>query len=301
MPHDVFISYSSQDKKAADAICARFESEGIRCWIAPRDVPTGAKWPPTILAAIRQSRAFVLVFSKASNESDEVENEVRSALDAKLPVLPFKIEPAEYSDAMQFMLANRHWLDALTPPLEAHIAELAAQVHALLGNSRSTASHGSAQNQQLAKDWPKGTLGPTSPTSPGHTIAPGAIAPGPHTNEAGEGYAATFLSPIETKEAAQVLWDDYNFRYEVNRTDKNGKDKIALPWGSIEKWWVGEPTNTNELRMVLMVDAGKAGLGRAGKLWPRFIIKAHDQDAIRKGMKQHAARAESSTELLLPK
>jgi len=34
--HDVFISYSSKDKTIADAVCARLEMRGIRCWIARR-------------------------------------------------------------------------------------------------------------------------------------------------------------------------------------------------------------------------------------------------------------------------
>ena len=42
MAHDAFISYSSKDKTIADAVCARLEARGIRCWIAPRDVRPGA-------------------------------------------------------------------------------------------------------------------------------------------------------------------------------------------------------------------------------------------------------------------
>ena len=41
MPHDIFISYSNQDKPVADAACNVLEKNGIRCWIAPRDVVAG--------------------------------------------------------------------------------------------------------------------------------------------------------------------------------------------------------------------------------------------------------------------
>ena len=37
--HDVFISYAHEDKPMADALCATLEQNGLRCWIAPRDVP----------------------------------------------------------------------------------------------------------------------------------------------------------------------------------------------------------------------------------------------------------------------
>ena len=41
MAHDVFISYSTADKTAADAVCAILEGNGVRCWIAPRDIMRG--------------------------------------------------------------------------------------------------------------------------------------------------------------------------------------------------------------------------------------------------------------------
>ena len=48
MAHDVFISYSSQDKAVADAVCATLERGKIRCWVAPRDVPAGKPYAATI-------------------------------------------------------------------------------------------------------------------------------------------------------------------------------------------------------------------------------------------------------------
>ncbi|MBV8226902.1 MAG: toll/interleukin-1 receptor domain-containing protein [Verrucomicrobia bacterium] len=44
MSHDVFISHSSADKRAADAACALLETRGIKCWIAPRDIRPGSDW-----------------------------------------------------------------------------------------------------------------------------------------------------------------------------------------------------------------------------------------------------------------
>ena len=59
MVHDVFISYAFEDKEYVDMVCAGLEQRGLTCWIAPRDIPPGAKWPPTITAAIKNARAFV--------------------------------------------------------------------------------------------------------------------------------------------------------------------------------------------------------------------------------------------------
>ena len=65
MAHDVFVSYSSQDKPTADAIVASLEANGIRCWIAPRDILPGTDWSESIVEAIEEAGTMVLVFSGA--------------------------------------------------------------------------------------------------------------------------------------------------------------------------------------------------------------------------------------------
>ena len=53
-PIDVFISYSSKDKYAADAVCSRLENGNLRCWYAPRDIAPGADWASSIVQAINR-------------------------------------------------------------------------------------------------------------------------------------------------------------------------------------------------------------------------------------------------------
>lgn len=67
MAHDVFISYSFEDKATADAICATLENNNIRCWIAPRDIIPGTDWGASIIDAINESNVMVLVFSQNAN------------------------------------------------------------------------------------------------------------------------------------------------------------------------------------------------------------------------------------------
>ena len=56
MAHDVFISYASEDKITADAVCARLESHRMRFSIAPRDVLPSMDYGQALMEAIRQSR-----------------------------------------------------------------------------------------------------------------------------------------------------------------------------------------------------------------------------------------------------
>ena len=134
MAHDVFISYSSQDKPVADAICAALEARRIRCWIAPRDVPAGVFYAAALVNAISRSRLMVLVFSSSSNNSLQVVREVERAASRALPIIPFRIEDTPLCESLEFLISGRHWLDALTPPLEKHIQELCESVERWLSN-----------------------------------------------------------------------------------------------------------------------------------------------------------------------
>lgn len=132
MAHDVLISYSSTDKEIANAMCATLESKGIRCWIAPRDILPGHSYGKAIIKAINGTRAVVLIFSANSNKSPQVMREIERAVNKGLPVIPFRIEDVPPTEDMEFFISAAHWLDALTPPLEEHLDELAKSVSSLL-------------------------------------------------------------------------------------------------------------------------------------------------------------------------
>ena len=132
MAHDVFISYSSKDKPAADATCAVLESKGIRCWIAPRDIAPGADWGETIVNSVHTSRVLVLVFSANANLSHQIKREVERAVNAGLPVIPLRIENVMPTKSLEYFLSTPHWLDAFTPPLEHHLNYLADVIRHIL-------------------------------------------------------------------------------------------------------------------------------------------------------------------------
>jgi hypothetical protein len=131
MPHDVFISYSSKDKPVADRVCHALEAQGERCWIAPRDIPYGADWQEAIMSALGEASAMVLVFTGNTNESAHVRREVSAALEAGAIVIPLRTEEATPQGALRYNLINLHWMDAISPPLESHIADLIATLKRL--------------------------------------------------------------------------------------------------------------------------------------------------------------------------
>ena len=140
MAHDVFVSYSSHDKPTADALVARLEAARLRCWIAPRDILPGMEWGEAIIDGIHRSRVMVLVFSASANASPQIRREVERAVNRGIPIIPFRIEEVMPSRSLEYFLSSPHWLDALTPPVEAHIQRLAEAVRAMLSRLDGTAS-----------------------------------------------------------------------------------------------------------------------------------------------------------------
>jgi TIR domain len=139
MAHDVFISHSTEDKTTADAVCAILEKNGVRCWIAPRDIMPGADWSESIVNGIRRARVLLLVFSTHANKSKQIKREVEIAADGGVTIIPLRIENTLPTESFKYFLGNIHWLDALTPPLEKHLQDVAAKVKAILA-MESTAS-----------------------------------------------------------------------------------------------------------------------------------------------------------------
>jgi TIR domain-containing protein/jacalin-like lectin domain-containing protein len=132
MAFDVFISYSGKDKTTAHAACAALETAGIRCWIAPRDIRPGTEYAAGIIEGIDSCRIMVLIFSAYANASPQIHREIERGVSKGLPIIPFRIEEIAPTKAMEYYLGSIHWLDALTPPLAKHIAQLVEQVKANL-------------------------------------------------------------------------------------------------------------------------------------------------------------------------
>ena len=132
MAHDVFLSYATADRNTALAATAALEVQNIRCWIAPRDVVPGTEYGQQIIDALKSCRVMVLIFSADANNSSHVRKEVERAVSAERIIIPFRVQDIMPTGAMEYCLGNTHWLDAVTPTLEAHLATLAAAVGGFL-------------------------------------------------------------------------------------------------------------------------------------------------------------------------
>jgi hypothetical protein len=142
MSHDVFISHSSADKRAADAACAVLEARGIKCWIAPRDLRPGSDWGESIITAIEQSRIMLLLLSTQANSSPQIRREVERAVNRSIIIIPVRLENVMPARSLEFFLSTSHWMDAFPPPFESHLENLAKTMHQIVFGSQVPFSRG---------------------------------------------------------------------------------------------------------------------------------------------------------------
>jgi hypothetical protein len=169
MAHDVFVSHSAKDKTVSDALVARLEAEGIRCWVAPRDVVPGADWGESIIDAIESSRIMVLIFSASANGSPQIKREIERAVDKGVYTIPFRIEEVQPTKALEYFISSAHWLDAFSQPLGQHLDSLARTIKAILATFRSNAAAQETppvtQLEKVPVSFPDATHAPPAPAS----------------------------------------------------------------------------------------------------------------------------------------
>jgi len=91
--HDIFISYSKEDKEQASAIAMALESDGFEVWW-DIDIPTGQTWDSVIESAINNSKCVIVLWSKISVESEWVRIEAAEGKKRNI-LIPVRIEDVE--------------------------------------------------------------------------------------------------------------------------------------------------------------------------------------------------------------
>ena len=131
MALDVFISYSTKDQKIVEDISQYLEQNGIRCFVAYRDIPKSVVWAKAITEAIEKCIMMVVVFSEHANSSDQMDREIELCVEEKKPILTFRIQDKNFAGAKKYYLKNINWIDAFPNP-EKCFGELLKSVKILL-------------------------------------------------------------------------------------------------------------------------------------------------------------------------
>ena len=116
---EVFISYSTKDFASAETVRDVLETNGLSCWMAPRDIPGGSNYTKEIPIAIRGCSVFVLILSANAQSSHWVLKELDSAVNAGKVILPFMLEDCILNDEFNFLLTGAQRYAAYQKKAEA--------------------------------------------------------------------------------------------------------------------------------------------------------------------------------------
>lgn len=109
---EVFISYSSLDKRYIETLSDLLEKKEIKCWYAPRNIILGTEWAGCISEAIRNCSFLVLIYSKNSDNSIQVPKEALLAKKYKKQVIFLEIEKVMNSKLLkQIDTSDVIWID----------------------------------------------------------------------------------------------------------------------------------------------------------------------------------------------
>ena len=130
MAHDVFISYSHNDKTLADAICSNLEQAGIRCWYYQRDHVAGRNYAGELTSSIRDARIYLLILTDSALASAPVLKELSLAADMGRVILPFYYDNIADHPALDLILGGvlaTNWQAPFEGPIGPGVARRAKE------------------------------------------------------------------------------------------------------------------------------------------------------------------------------
>lgn len=120
----------------ADVACGVLEKNGLRCWMAPRDITPGLRWGECIIRALDECPTMALLLTANSASSKHVAKEVERAIHKGTIVIPLRLEEVTPDSNLEYFLSDTHWMDALTPPLEGHLSRMSETILGILQSNR---------------------------------------------------------------------------------------------------------------------------------------------------------------------
>ena len=106
MKYDIFISYSRKDFKVVSKIAQKVSDAGYSVWMDVDGIESGDEFKSKIAFAIKNSKLFLFFSSLASNKSEWTVKEVNYAIKKKIPIIPIRLDNADYNDSVDFDLAG---------------------------------------------------------------------------------------------------------------------------------------------------------------------------------------------------
>jgi len=136
---EVFISYASADLGVANRVCRFLESQGVACWIAPRNVRPGDLYADAIVQGINACRLLVVILSQNAASSGHVLREVERAAAKNRPLISVRVGPVVLPPALEYFLSASHWLEVTDGHVERVLPTLLEAVRGHFGQADAAA------------------------------------------------------------------------------------------------------------------------------------------------------------------
>jgi hypothetical protein len=182
MSGHVFISHSSENRDEANEVSAFIEANGVKTWIAPRDVRPGMDYSEQLQQAIEECVAFVVLVTDMANKSPYVRAETEMAFSTHKPIFPLRSSDIQPAAGLAFFLKIRHWTDAYGKGRDAAMDRLVLELRTVSGvpddKTRIAAGPVPAVPPASAPaPEPPPALTPTTPPAAAAAPPPAAVPP----------------------------------------------------------------------------------------------------------------------------
>lgn len=135
----VFLSHASKEHGFAMRVVEGLERCNLPCWIAPRDIPTGADFQKSLFDAIKNCDIILLLLSDHSNRSEEVAREMALARRFSKTIVPARLQDVEPENALGFQLTAAQRVD-LFRDFDANLSRLSRDLGKVLKLSDQVAA-----------------------------------------------------------------------------------------------------------------------------------------------------------------
>ena len=108
----VFLSHSSTTQDRVELLLKYLEDNGFDTWYSKENIKGGKKFNRVIPPNIRKSDAFIILFCKAADASENVETELTIAKESHKPIFPIGIDKSVPKN-LEYFLKSPQWINWL--------------------------------------------------------------------------------------------------------------------------------------------------------------------------------------------
>lgn len=142
-----FISYSTKNQSAADAMRALFNKHDIDTWMAPYDIPAGSEYAEVLYDALSKCSCLVLMLTNVSQNSQWVRKEVNIAITNGKTIIPVKLEDIELNSMMKFYLNDQQIVSVHV--IDDNSAEIQSILKSVIGLTEKKEAYSAGQTSTV--------------------------------------------------------------------------------------------------------------------------------------------------------